>query len=234
VGRAHFFRDECPDGFDLRREGDGSLLCRWEGVDGELDRSPTGVFHDPADSVRRGTRAVETTPKLSLAYRLGVRKQWGPLTGIEIGWSLEAPTNPATLEFDAKAGLPAPAAWKVSHSLSAGWGVGAWADNTWFAEYAASRSFGRQALFGSYRFSYLATQPNDLDSSFSVFRFVTHPRMSHQVSLGWFQPLPDLPVFPDYLVPELTATAPVFAVGVRSAPPPALDFNFNLGFGWNF
>lgn len=228
-GKAHFYQDNCPDGFYLDFPDGKPVDCRWSGYS-----SRPNVVHDPADSVRSVVRESQTTPKVSLGYRLGVRKQWGPLTGIEIGWSLEAPTNPISLEFDLKAGLPAPAGWKVSHSLSAGWGVGAWVDNTWFAEYAVARAFGKCALFGSYRFSLLATQPTDLDSSFNAARFVPFPHLAHQVSLGWFQPLAAIPIVPDYLIPEITLTAPVFRDGLRYARPPAFDFNFNLGIGWNF
>jgi hypothetical protein len=234
MGRAHFYRADCPEGYyPSRSEGRRDEVCRSEAF---AWGGPFGGSGAASDTVRPLERVRETTPKLSLGYRLGVRKRWGPLTGIEIGWALEGPTNPATLEFDVKAGLPVPAGWKAFHSLSAGWGVGAWVDNTWFAEYAAARPFfGECALFAGYRFSALATQPDDFDSSSSAGRFVRIPHYAHQIALGWYQHVPFIPVLPDHVVPALTLTLPVFrGADLRSVRPPAYDLNFNVGIGWDF
>jgi hypothetical protein len=237
LGKAHYYREDCPDGYYGSYDGSGEVagtgtdktVCRKAYVyDGMAPAQPG------ADSVRPLERIREDIPKASLGYRLGVRKRWGPLTGIELGWNLEGPTNPISLEFDLKAGLPMPSRWKASHSLSAGWGVGAWVDNTWFAEYAAAREFGKSALFASYRYSALATQPENLDSSSRAGHFVRFPRSAHQFSLGWYQRVPALPVVPDYLVPEFTLTLPVYRGDLRELRPPALDLNFNVGVGWDF
>jgi hypothetical protein len=237
MGKAHSYREDCPEGY----------YASYEGLDGETGKELTacrresyyaGGFPGPtqasSDSIRPLVRIRDDLPKASLGYRLGVRKQWGPLTGIEIGWTIEGPTNPVSLEFDLKAGLPVPARWKVSHSLSAGWGVGAWVDNTWFAEYAAARSFGKSALFASYRYSALATQPENFDSSSRAGRFVRFPHYAQQVALGWYQRIPALPVIPDYAIPEFTLTLPVYRGGLRETRPPAYDLNFNVGVGWDF
>jgi hypothetical protein len=183
-------------------------------------------------------RAIEsqTIPKFSVSYRLGVRGKWGPFSGVEMGWLVEAPTNPGTVEFDLKFGLPGIRTLNVRHSLSAGWGVGMWADNSYFAEYAASRSFGAHALYGSYRFTYLATQPSQLDSSFDNWKFTSRRRSIHQAALGLYFQLPDWTLVPDYVTPQVNFSFPVVAPFTEIASDklePVLT-NFNFGFGWNF
>ncbi len=242
MGKAHFYGEECPEGFYSAyvgtEEGTGEAgggrertICRSRDY---YDLVQSGQVHAVSDTLRPLERVSEEFPKASLGYRLGVRKRWGPLTGIEIGWTVEGPTNPASLEFDIKAGLPIPSHWKASHSLSVGWGVGAWVDNTWFAEYAASRAFGKSALFAGYRYSYLATQPENLDLSSRAGRLLRFPHFAHQLALGWYQHIPALPVIPDYAIPAFTMTFPVYRGDLRSVPPPAFDLNFNLGVGWDF
>lgn len=237
MGKAHFYEADCPDGYGkyIRVRGAAPECMPNNALFGPIESDAAGGSA-VADSSRPMVLRKSATYKASLGYRLGARKQWGPLTGIEMGWSLEAPTNPISLEFDLKAGLPAPARWKASHSLSAGWGIGAWVDNSWFVEYAASRAFGGGAAFFNYRYTRLATQPEDLDSSFDAGRFVSLTGSSHQWSLGWYHRMPVFPVLPDYLVPEVVATLPVYLNGARVPPSarPAADVNFNLGFGWNF
>jgi hypothetical protein len=235
AGRARFYSDQCPDGYYRERpEAGGQDFCRYSGNNGP-EGFGTGIQTGPDSIVPLGFTTL-STPKMSLGYRLGVRKRWGPLTGIEMGWSLEVPTNPATVEFDLKAGLPLPSGWKAAHSLSAGWGVGMWADNTLFLEYAASRSFGPHALYANYRFSWLASQPQDLDSSFNNWKFVSHRRTVHQAALGYFHRLPDIILLPDFVSPEFVLTYPLITPFATSRSP-LLDkyqLNFNFGFGWNF
>ncbi len=223
AGRAHFYSDHCPDYYDRVSVGNGGQ-----------DKCVAG-FKSPPDTVSPDLEDV-ATPKVSLGYRLGIRKQWGPLTGLEMGWAVEMPTNPATLEFDLKAGLPIPKDWKASHSLSAGWGVGMWADNSWFLEYAASRSYGPHALYANYRYTWLASQPQDLDSSFNAWKFVSHKRHVQQAAFGLFLRLPKIVIIPDYVSPEVVATFPLIAPFSQVDNPrlPEYQVNFNLGFGWNF
>jgi hypothetical protein len=237
MGKAYFYEEACPDGYrDYVPAHGAEPRCRSEKslYGGIVEDTAGGAA--AADSIRPMGLRKSTSFKGSLGYRLGVRKRWGPLTGIEMGWSVEAPTNPMTLEFDVKAGLPLPARWQAAHSLSAGWGIGAWVDNSWFVEYAASRAFGDDAVFLNYRYTRVATQPEDLDSSFDAGRFVPLPGSAHQWAVGWYHKLPAIPLIPDHLVPEVTATLPVYLYGARvpAAARPAVDFNFNLGMGWDF
>src|SRR5688500_18016875 len=176
-------------GFQEERESAGTFRCirwRWDG-----SQAQSGDTMAPSISQVK-------IPKLSLGYRLGVRKAWGPFTGIEIGWHLEAPTNPGSAEFDMKFGLPGSGSGRFHHSLSGGWIVGAWSDNTFFGEYAASRAFGSgdsaHALYASYRYTRLATQPDDAFRSDSLgFRFGSKTRIAHQATLGFHWRLPAFP-----------------------------------------
>jgi hypothetical protein len=173
----------------------------------------------------------------SLGYRLGVRGRTGPFTGVEIGLHLEAPTNPVTGEFDLKLGLPVPAGRPYHHSLSAGWGIGAWADNSWFLEYAASRSYGGNDLFFNYRATYLASQFADLSEAEDTRHFDHNRRLIHQSALGFKCLLPKGAVLPDFIAPEIILTYPLAPSGTDRIPDWVLDdriWGFNLGLGWNF
>jgi hypothetical protein len=227
-GREKVYSEACPDGYSHVDDAQGEVRCA---------RRNSPVFSGINDTATI-PRVIEsqTIPKFSVSYRLGVRGKWGPFSGVEMGWMVEALTNPATLEFDVKFGLPELRALNVRHSLSAGWGVGMWADNSYFAEYAASRSFGPHALYGSYRFTYLATQPPQLDSSFSNWKFTSHQRSIHQAALGMYFKLPDWTLVPDYITPQVNFSFPVVAPFTEIASDklePVLT-NFNFGFGWNF
>jgi hypothetical protein len=173
----------------------------------------------------------------SLGYRLGIHGRFGPFAGAEAGLHLESPTNPATGEFDLKLGLPAPKNIPFLHSLSAGWGIGAWADNSYFLEYAASRPFGASALFVNYRATWLASQFADQIGAEDARRFATHHRLIHQAAAGFEWVLPDIPVFPDFLAPEAILTYPLAPVGAERIPAFVLDdriWGFSLGLGWSF
>jgi hypothetical protein len=225
LGREKIFAEGCPEEYYRTRDTLGTLRCS--------SRTRFDEFDTATIPTRIGS---QTIPKFSVSYRLGVRGPWGPFTGVEMGWQIEAPTNPGTVEFDLKFGLPISKRLKARHSLSAGWGVGMWADNSYFAEYAASRDFGSHALYGSYRFSYLATQPADLDSSFNNWKFTSHRRYIHQAALGFYLKLPDWIILPDYVTPQVNITFPVVSpfVAIASERLDPYLVNFNLGFGWNF
>ncbi len=191
----------------------------------------------PLDSVDRDPIVRKgSVPKVSFGYRLGVRGPWGPFTGLEMGWQLEVPTNPMSAEFDLKFGLPFPGHPAFRHSLSAGWIVGMWADNSWFSEYAVSRAFGGSALYGNYRLTYLATQSQDLETSLEKWHFQSHQQFIHQAAVGFYWKLPDIVLLPDFLSPQVIATFPVVPP-FNTVPKSLLDdyeWNLNFGFGWSF
>jgi hypothetical protein len=176
----------------------------------------------------------------SLGWRLGVRKAWGPLTGVDLGWRLEAPTGPATLEFDARFGLPTPEilpAW--NHSLSMGWGIGAWADNTVFTEYALGRGQGTFLPFirpfVNTRLTYLATQPSDFTASNSYQGFPSYRRWIGQASLGSEFVLPDIFLVPRRILSEATLTYPGLPgiTGLSSETSPMHTASTGLNLGWS-
>lgn len=198
-------------------------------------RNPNSATYDTASPILREVKL----PKFSLGYRLGVRGPWGPFTGLELGWHLEAPTNPGSAEFDLKFGLPAPKSLQLFHSLSGGWIVGMWADNSFFAEYAASRAFGRgdnaHALYASYRLTRLATQPDDVFKTDSLaLRFNTRRRLAQQATVGFHIRLPAIPVIPDYLSPQATFSTPWVPVFGDAPPDGEILTDLNIGFGWRF
>jgi len=161
----------------------------------------------------------------------------GPFPGVEMGLHLESPTNPVSGEFDLQLGLPVPAGRPYHHSLSAGWGIGIWADNSYFLEYAASRSWGGNEFFGNYRATYLASQLADLNGSVEARKFRLNRRLIHQSSLGFKWTLPEIPVVPDFIVPEVGLTYPLAPTGTDAIPDWVLDdraWDLSLGIGWHF
>lgn len=225
---------DCPDGYNRVFENGRRSDSQCEPYRSRYDTVPV-----PESKRVQAEVSSLAIPKFSLDYRLGVRGAWGPLTGVEMGWHLEAVTNPATAEFDLKFGLPIPKRLNAQHSLSAGWGVGMWADNSWFFEYAASHNLGQRgqhAIYGNYRYTILATQPADLENSFRDWKFVSNQGHAHQIALGAFIRWPEMFLLPDYVTPEAIVTFPVVAPFVE-VDPSILDpflLNFNLGLGWNF
>jgi hypothetical protein len=179
--------------------------------------------------------------KGSFNYRLGVKDQWGPFPGAEMEWHVEAPTGPVTMEFAMNlampTGNPAPTAASFHHSLGAGWGIGAWADNSFFMEYAASKSAGRPLFFGNLRGTYLATQISDvLGDDFSK-PLPSRRLLVFQAGLGVSFRLPDWPVAPDFIIPQLNVTLPQVPAGdqrFKHNDIPWAQWDMNLGFGWGF
>ena len=221
-GKARLYEKDCPDNsYGPVSVGRGSSFCA---VYGDTDRVDPIVV-------------ATSIPKFSLGYRLGVRRDWGPFTGVELGWHIEVPTNPGSAEFDAKFGLPAPD--RYFHSLSGGWIIGSWTDNSVFGEYAASRIFGKgdpaHSLYASYRLTYLATQPADAVVEDSLSRRFDHRRrFAHQATAGILFRLPAIPVLPDFFSPQATVSLPVIPAFDGPAPDEPFLLDFNFGVGWRF
>jgi hypothetical protein len=177
-----------------------------------------------------------TITKFSLNYRVGVLKKLGPFPGADLGWHLEIPTNPGTMEFDFKLAMPNLESLRFNHSLNLGWGIGMWADNTFFGEYAASaRLLGKHLFFINLRSTYLATQffkvfDEDIDQP------LTHKqRWIYQSSLGLYFQIPELFIVPDYIIPQFITTYPQVPAGLdRDDVIWDLQYNVNLGIGWHF
>ena len=173
--------------------------------------------------------------KGSIDYRLGLRDKWGPFPGVEMEWHFEVPTNPASMEFALNLALPAPE--KMHHKFGAGWGVGAWADNSFFAEYALSRSVGNNLIFGNGRVTYLATQIVDVLGEDFAKPFPSNQHMVFQSALGFFYRLPPWPVIPDFIIPQVNATLPAVPAGeqrFKATDIPLFQWDASLGLGWGF
>lgn len=228
LGAGRFQEFTCPDGTYEDEDDRGFSRC-YSGFGSEETTAK-----DVPPKIR--TRPI---PMASLAYRVGVRRQWGPLTGFEIGWHIEAPNSPVSVEFDAKAGLPTGKLPEdFAHSLSLGWGIGLWADNTWFAEYALSREYGPAVPFANFRLSYLAT-PLEAHYDFDETRQFRHEReWLFQTTWGGSLSIGEVAVLPDLITPFLTLTAPAAPTAVegriRREHWRAVAFQFGLGLEWRF
>jgi hypothetical protein len=170
--------------------------------------------------------------KGSVDFRLGIAKAWGPFPGAELQWRMEAPTSPATMEFGLNLALPGSAAFR--HKIGAGWGIGAWADNSLFAEYAASRSLGRPSLFGNLRVTWMATPIEEVLGSDFISPLPSRRRLVAQAGAGVAYRLPEWPVVPDLIIPQFNATFPQVPGGgrFRAADVPPVQWDMSLGIGW--
>lgn len=183
-------------------------------------------------------------PKGSLGYRLGIHDAWGPFPGLELRWHLEAPTNPATMEFGLNLGLPTGATAAATadpsgfrHALGAGWGIGAWADKTFYAEYAASRRIGPPLFFGNVRVTYLATQIGEVLGEDFAKPFPSNQHWVFQGTLGAAIPVGRWPLLPDFVIPAFSLTLPQIPAGRREFRPddiPLMQWDATLGLGWSF
>jgi hypothetical protein len=193
-----------------------------------------------ADGTERAKNAGETVqhttwPKGSFHYRLGLRDNWGPFPAIEMEWHFEVPTNPATMEFGLNFALPGPSF--MHHKLGGGWGVGAWADDSFFAEYAISLISGQHLLFTNFRATWLATQIGDVLGEDFAKPFPRNQHFVFQTAYGLFYRLPDWPVVPDFIIPSLNLTLPSVPAGEQKFKPsdiPTLQWDINVGLGWGF
>jgi|GEM_PF-990586 len=219
-------------GTEIRKDDEGNPVCRADRYF-VLDSNQREYTH--ATKNFPVTTATSHLISGSLAWRLGVRKAWGPLTGVDVGWRLEAPTGPASLELDTRLGLPLPERlpdW--SHSISLGWGIGAWADNSWFGEYALSRGFGAYRPFANARLTYLATQPSDLGVRSTFNRFDAYRRWVGQGVLGCEIILPPLFLLPRRILPTVVMAYPAipFTVEYVHAATNGIDVSLALGLSW--
>ncbi len=171
----------------------------------------------------------------SLNYRLGIRDSWGPFPGAELEWHLELPTNPATMEFALNLALPG--GHTFHHKIGAGWGIGAWADNSFFMEYALSQSWGSTLGFGNLRATYLATQIGEVTSGNFSDPLPSNQHLLLQAGMGVFYRLPDWIIIPDFIIPQVNLTLPQIPSGNQQFSAkdiPLAQWNINLGLGWNF
>jgi len=234
AGLSHSADITCPDGYygDVIRDSTRALKCIQSGSNIVLNGVPTQRSPTYIDPLSASNSFVNG----SLSYRLGISGKAGFLTGLEMGMHIEGPTNPISGEFDLQMGLRAPK-FLDYHSFSLGWSIGAWADNSYFIEYAASKLIYANPLFFNVRETYLATQRGDQDSSTTLKKFRSKRRWISQASIGWKWTLPTIVIVPDFIIPEIGITFPLAPTGTDPIPELFLhkmDWNLSFGFGWNF
>lgn len=198
----------------------GSACQRWR----DWNMDSLGNMVPDVDTVPAAVNTVYVR-SASIGWRLGLAGALGPFRGAEMGIHLEAPTNPVSAEFDLKLGLPAPAGG-FRHAFAAGWGIGMWADNSWFGEYAASHEIGKHSLFSNYRATRLSTQFYDFDGAEEKRKFPSKRRLIHQGALGfaWSTGAG----WPEIVAPLIVATYPQAPYGEN-----AIEANMLREAGWS-
>lgn len=170
--------------------------------------------------------SLEREPHLALDWRLGALGPFGPFAGLEIAMQTEFVTAPVSQEFRVALGLPGSDSI-VAHAVSAGWGIGMWADNSWFAQYAASRQVGRWRVFGSVRAALQASvDQEDIGSG----RFEHSRSWDFQVASGAKYRLGEV-----FLLPDWVGVGGTLDLGNQGYPSFDLDEfeqRSGIGFAW--
>lgn len=214
---------DCVDG-SLQRDSLGDALCvesRWD------DIQMTSV-RDTLEPFEQHTRHL----LFGLTWRLGAFGPFGPFTGLELGLHAEAPNNPVTQEFRVALGLPGSDSL-FAHTAIAGWGTGAWTDNSWFLQYAASRTWHPWRLFGTMRATLQGTQ---LSAAVKGNQFQHKRSWDFQSTVGGRFSLPDKRVLPDWMI--LACTADMTYEGLPAIGDEYQKSGFGLaltsGMGWSW
>lgn len=208
------------------RDSTGRIACeewhyRYSYQSGDYNSTSGYTYSEP----RIG---IEREPHFAVNWKLGVLGPFGPFTGMQVGTQMEAATAPVTQEFHVAIGLPTGDS-AIAHSLAAGWGVGMWADNSWFLQYAASRRFGSCRVFGSLRGT---LQPSvnlmDIDKG----RFKSDRSWDFQAATGVKIPLGRAVVLPDWV--GIGATLNLVNSAYPSFDIDELRQESGLGAAWAF
>ncbi len=203
-----------------------------------LDKTPrssilcNGANGNPPEPV-----SVSQTFKGSVNYKLGLKDNWGPFPKTELQWHFEAPTNPITMEFGLVLGLPDFNQQKFSHNLHTGWGMGIWSDNSFFLEYALSRSVYSHRLFINLRETWLATQINDVLNENFDKELTQNKQFISQIGIGLQLKLPDWFLMPHFISPQLNFTFPQVTTGDFEFLDADIDdylANLNIATSWVF
>lgn len=171
----------------------------------------------------------------SFNYRLGFLDRYPFGKGTELGFHVEIPSQSYSfyglplLEFEARCGLTGFVLFEgvFHHNVSAGWAVGGWVDNGWFAGYTAS-------VERTHFISYLNTRLQLQATDFTKYEFVDredfldrHDRIFNiRHAAGISLKLPRMVVLPDYITPELSIVYPHYSA-LRH-----VGFAFHVGFRW--
>ncbi len=209
---------------------DGTIKCR----------KVTNPDTVPDTSYYSASLNESTTTSWSYGYSLGIRDNWGPFPGLEMGLLLEVPTMPISASFYLRLGLP-PVKWQgLKHSATVGYIMGAWADNSYYAGYALSHSVGKGLAYASFRTTLMATQTPDIDSenTGNTFKFSHNRTLVHQLTTGFMWFMPVLAIFPDFITPQVNFIYPniplTFSMDSYGYDHGGIYTRWNIGFGWSF
>ncbi|MBF0430573.1 MAG: hypothetical protein HQK83_04805 [Fibrobacteria bacterium] len=209
---------------------DGKATCLYEEY---LDSTIDSSFYKPNDH-------IQSIPDLSFGYGLGIRNNWGPFPGLEMGFLLEIPTLPISAEFYMRLAMPDYMWKKTKHSVAMGYIMGAWADNSWYLGYAISHEIGKNLVYGSFRSTLMATQmmDNGTEDADESFKFVHNRKLVHMLTTGFMWFIPDIVIFPDFVTPQINILYPKIPLTFDSRSWGYDDGGFyvkwNVGFGWSF
>ena len=220
IGVAPRLSLECPDYGSTTRDTSGRLVCAVVIIGDNL--SDYTISYAPVE------RRTRSEPHFGLNWRLGLLGPFGPFAGLEGGLQTEVATYPVSQEFHLALGLPgSDSLW--AHSLLVGWGIGMWADNSCFLQYAASRRLGPVRGYGSLRATLQGTR---FDMDFEELRFQHDRTWDVQAAGGAKWTLAEIPVVPDWLSVGFTVDL------VHSGYPTLDEFKerqpVGLGTAWTF
>ncbi len=188
---------------------------------------------------------VEISKELILpvgtGFRLGLRDEWGPFMGAELGYYFQVANSGA---FDLTLALPkTDSSIGFYHSIALGWQWGFWTDNSWFMEYALSKKWGATKLFANYRGIIQSTSLGDLafedtkseNNNRDIF---THNRSwVNQLTTGIEWDLPEIYIIPDVIHISFFYQNPTRGFNTPLAEQDKLPQSFstfNLGMKWNY
>ena len=172
-------------------------------------------------------------------YRVGILRRYPFGKGLETGFHLEAAFRrdhkgvpqfygPPMLEIDTRFGLPDLLMKKsiFHHNISAGWIIGYWVDNGWFAGYAAGWEFDRIIPYVSLRV--LRTATDALNEPVMDDFFTKHNRSwLVRIAPGISLKIPDgARILPEYISPEVSLAFPNYSTGQQ------VGINGSIGIRW--
>ncbi len=199
-------------------------------------------YFDPDYDLYLETDSVDITFRThSFDYRLGFLSKYPFGKGAEIGLHSEITmfrdkegalhsTHPPILEFSLRCGFPELQflGGLYHHNIDLGWVVGSWVDNGWFGGYAAGVEYTRLIPYAGAWMALSATDPSEgdpFDDESSFFK--DHDRTWHlKLCAGVSVKVKRIPVFPDYVSPEITIIQPLSSDEKRTG------FTWQIGLRW--
>jgi hypothetical protein len=196
--------------------------------------------HSRLETTRDSTRYNWTT--YTFDYRVGVLRKYPFGKGLETGFHVEAAFRglpganfkfygPPVLEFDTRFGLPDIIVGNsiFHHNVNAGWMVGYWVDNGWFAGYAAGWEFEHFIPYLSARVFLTATDA--LTKPIMSDFFTQHDRTwGGRITAGVSYKLPyNYSIIPEIISPEVSFTFPNYSTGQHVGVNAAVGIRWMLG-----